>query len=94
MGVDFNMDNPFALLGSIAIGALIFIVILMFAPLIGGTVDEAMPALCSTSEWNPDHNTDLPNMSETWVTIAALLILCAIIGIIAFALTTLRRMGE
>ena len=42
-----------------AIGSLILIAVFMFGPMVGGTIEDAMPALDADSNWNKTHNTNL-----------------------------------
>lgn len=84
-----NMMGP---LVGIAIGALILIAVFMFAPMVGGTIEDAMPAMGADSNWNTTNNADLPDGAETWTTISSLLVLCAIIVVITVAFMYLKGM--
>lgn len=84
--------NPMGVLTAVAIGALIFIAILMFVPYVAGTIEESMPALGASSNWNATYNTDLPEPSETWTTVAALLTLCAVVLVISIAIMYFKGM--
>ena len=44
-----------AVLGSAAIGILVFAVVIMLGPTIGGSMESAMPDLSATSQWNASY---------------------------------------
>lgn len=75
---------------AIAIGAVVLIAVMMFAPVIAGTIEESMPNLAADSQWNSSVNTDLPDTADTWTTISGLLVLCAIIIVISIAIYYIR----
>lgn len=75
---------------AIAIGAVVLIAVMMFAPVIAGTIEESMPNLAEDSQWNASVNTDLPDTADTWTTISGLLVLCAIIIVISIAIYYIR----
>jgi hypothetical protein len=89
MADENNMMGP---LVGVAIGALILIAVFMFGPMVGGTIEDAMPDMSPDSNWNSSVNTDLPDGAETWTTIAGLLVLCAIIVVITIAFMYLKGM--
>lgn len=78
------------LLGSAAIGILVFAVILMLGPVIGGSMEDAMPALSATSQWNSSYNTDIPLASDVWEQTIPFLIVCAIVIIAAIIIYIIR----
>lgn len=87
-----NNDNLMSPIIGAAIGALILIAVFMFGPMVGGTIEDAMPALDADSKWNSTYNTDLPDGADTWTTIASLLVLCAIVVVITIAFMYLKGM--
>lgn len=53
---------------SIATGLLIFVILIIFAPTIAGSVEAAQPAMGATSQWNSSVNTNLPDGTDVWTT--------------------------
>lgn len=85
-------SNLFAPIIGTAIGALILVAVFMFGPMVGGTIEDAMPALSADSQWNATNNAGLPDGASTWTTIAGLLVLCAIVVIISIVFMYLKGM--
>lgn len=86
------VSTPMAILASTAIGALMFLIVFMFVPFVGGSVQNAMPALPVTSSWNSTYNTNLPNPATTWTTLAGFLVIAAIFAVMALVFMFLRGM--
>lgn len=84
--------NPFGPITSMAIGALIFVAILMFGPYLAGTIQQATPALPVTSQFNATYNANLPNPATTWTTIVGLLTLCAVVVVFTVAFAYFKGM--
>ena len=55
-----------AMLGSVAVAILIVCIVFMLAPTIGGTIENAQPALAADSNWNASYNTDIPTGAGIW----------------------------
>lgn len=87
-----RVQTPMAILATTAIGALMYLIVTMFVPFVGGTVETAMPALPADSEWNATHNTNLPSPSNTWVSISGFLTIAAIFAVMALVFMFLRGM--
>lgn len=79
-----------AVLGSAAIGILVFAVVIMLGPTIGGSMEDAMPALGASSEWNSSYNTDIPTGAQVWEQTIPFLIVCAIVIIAAIIIYVIR----
>lgn len=78
------------LLGSLAISLLVFAVVMMLAPVIGGSMEDAMPALGVTSEWNSSYNTDIVTGADVWEQTTPFLIVVAIVILAAVVIYVLR----
>lgn len=78
---------------SIATGLLIFVILIIFAPTIAGSIEDAQPALSPTSDWNATHNTDLPNGVSQWQTNIQILGVVILIVSIAVAMYYLKGMA-
>lgn len=85
-------STPMAILATTAIGALMYLIVTMFVPFVGGSVESAMPALDPTSDWNATHNTDLPQPAQTWTTLSGFLQIAAIFAVMALVFMFLRGM--
>lgn len=104
-------SGPMQILATTAVGAMMYLIVTMFVPFVGGTVQGAMPDYYSgyddmnvtghgnrtgaanySSGWNPAYNTDLPNASETWVSINGFLTIAAIFAVMALVFMFLRGM--
>lgn len=90
-------SNPFGPVTSMAIGALIFIAILMFGPYLAGTIQLSTPALGVTNSFNATYRsaynlTALPDPSTTWTTIVGLLTLCAVVVVFTVAFAYFKGM--
>lgn len=84
-----------------------YLIVTMFVPFVGGSVESAMPPYPAyddmnvtgtgnqtdyPSEWNPDYNRDLPSASTTWVSINGFLTIAAIFAVMALVFMFLRGM--
>ncbi len=78
---------------SIATGLLIFVILVIFAPTIAGSIEDAQPALGATSDWNVTHNTELPTGVTTWTTNVQILGVVVLIISIAVAMYYLKGMA-
>ena len=85
-------STPMQILATTAIGALMYIIVTMFVPFVGGSVENAMPTLPADSEWNKTYNTNLTDGSDTWVTINGFLTIAAIFAVMALVFMFLRGM--
>jgi len=85
-------STPMQILATTAIGALMYLIVTMFVPFVGGSVEQAMPSLPADSEWNKTHNTNLPDASDTWVSINGFLTIAAIFAVMALVFMFLRGM--
>jgi hypothetical protein len=78
---------------SIATGLLIFVILVIFAPTIAGSIEAAQPDMPVTSEWNSTHNTDLPSGVDVWTTNVQILGVVILIISIAVAMYFLKGMA-
>lgn len=85
-------STPMQILATTAIGALMYLIVTMFVPFVGGSVEGAMPALPVDSDWNATYNTDLPSAATTWVSINGFLTIAAIFAVMALVFMFLRGM--
>ena len=76
------------MLVGIAGGMLSLIVLFALVPVIGASVEDAMPAT-NGSDWDPDTNDKIATGIELWESIGPLLILCALIAVIMIVLRLL-----
>ena len=53
--------NPMNLIIAIAIGILTLIAVFSVIPVVGGSIDNAMPDVGADSDWNTTTNPDLPS---------------------------------
>ena len=78
----------------LAISALVVIIILAVAPMIGSTIDDTYTVTdTSTTGWNVTANTDLDSPAQTWVTFVGLIILCFLAVIIGIVIKSFKGMG-
>lgn len=78
---------------SIATGLLIFVILVIFAPTIAGSIEAAQPDMSATSDWNSTHNTDLPSGVDVWTTNVQILGVVILIISIAVAMYFLKGMA-
>lgn len=72
---------------------LAFVIVIMAGPLIGGSIENAMPDLSATSEWNMSYNTDIPQGADVWEQTIPFLIVAAIVFIAAIIIYTVRMVA-
>lgn len=78
-------NSPMSLIISIAIGLITLIAVITVGPVVGGSIENAMPELAADSGWNKTYNPDLPDGSDTWgqlVPLIILSVLALIIGLV------------
>ena len=79
----------------LAISALIVIIILAVAPMIGSTIDDTYDVTDTSSDgWNVTANTDLDSPAATWVTFVGLIILAFLAVIIGMVIKGFKDMGN
>ena len=78
---------------SVATGLLIFVILIIFAPTIAGSVEQAQPAMSATSNWNSTVNPDLPDGTEVWTTNIQIMGVVVLIISIAIAMYYLKGMA-
>jgi hypothetical protein len=78
---------------SVATGLLIFVILIIFAPTIAGSIEQAQPAMATDSEWNSTVNTDLPDGVSVWTTNVQILGVVVLIISIAIAMYYLKGMA-
>ena len=76
----------------VAVNLLVFIILVIFAPTIAGTIEAAQPDLGPTSEWNKTHNPDLPTGAETWTTVIQIIGVVFLVIAISIAIFYLKGM--
>lgn len=84
--------GPMAGIVAIAVGLIVVVAVLQFAPTIGGTIEKAQPALDPASKWNKTANTNLPDPADTYTNNVTLIGLLITIVIISLALAYLIRL--
>lgn len=70
---------------AIAIGLITLIAVITVGPVVGGSIENAMPTLAADSSWNATYNTDLPDGADTWeqmVPLIVLAVLALVIGLV------------
>ena len=92
-GGGFGGGGMMAPIISVATGLLIFIILIIFAPTIAGSVEAAQPDMGVTSDWNATHNTDLPSGADQWTTNIQILGVVILIISIAIAMYYLKSMA-
>jgi predicted lipid-binding transport protein (Tim44 family) len=78
---------------SVATGLLIFVILIIFAPTIAGSIEQAQPAMDPDSDWNSSVNADLPDGVSTWTTNVQILGVVVLIISIAIAMYYLKGMA-
>jgi hypothetical protein len=78
---------------SVATGLLIFVILIIFAPTIAGSIEQAQPAMSVDSEWNATVNADLPDGVSVWTTNVQILGVVVLIISIAIAMYYLKGMA-
>lgn len=79
-------NSPMSLIIAIAIGLITLIAVITVGPVVGGSIENAMPALAADSGWNSTYNTDLPEGSDTWEQLVPLLILAVLALVIGLVI--------
>lgn len=72
---------------ALAGGMISLIVMFSLVPVIGASVDDAMPS--TDGDWNTTTNADLPTGLELWEQVGPLIVLCALIAVIMVVLKLL-----
>ena len=83
--------NPMNLIIAIAIGILTLIAVFSVIPVVGGSIDNAMPTLDEDSEWNTTTNTDLPSGGSMWSQLGPLLVLAVLAMVIGLVIMYFRN---
>jgi hypothetical protein len=78
---------------SIGTGLLCFVILIIFAPTIAGSIQNAQPVMGVTSDWNATYNPDLPSGVDVWTTNVQILGVVILIISIAVAMFFLRGMA-
>ena len=74
---------------STTIGVLMLIIAFVVIPVVGSSVEEAVPTPVNSS-WNHSFNSDVPTGYDTWTALAGLIKVAAIIVIIGGLFDTFR----
>jgi hypothetical protein len=77
---------------SIATGLLVFVVLIIFAPTIAGTIQSSQPSLSASSQWNGTYNTNLPTGVTQWTTNIQILGVVILIITISVGMYYLKNM--
>lgn len=83
--------GPFAGVILVMIGLVVIVALIQFIPMLGGSIEEATPALGATSDWNATHNTAVPSGATMYTQNAALVSLLATVILIVLILAYLVR---
>jgi hypothetical protein len=76
---------------AIAIGILTLIAVFSVIPVVGGSIDNAMPDVGDTSEWNTTNNPDLPSGASMWTQLGPLLVLAVLAMVIGLVIMYFRN---
>ena len=79
-------NGPMSLIIAIAIGLITLIAVITVGPVVGGSIENAMPALAEDSGWNSTANPDLPKGSDTWEQLVPLLVLAVLALVIGLVI--------
>jgi len=80
---------------ALAISALIVIIILAVAPMIGSNIDDTYDVTDTSSDgWNVTANSDLDSPATTWVTFVGLITLGFLAVIIGIVIRGFKDMGN
>ena len=78
----------------LTIAAVVIIVLLAVAPLIGSTIDDTYTVSdTSTTGWNTTTNTDLDTPAQSWTTFIGLIVLAFLAVIIGIVIKAFAGMG-
>jgi uncharacterized membrane protein YraQ (UPF0718 family) len=80
-------------LGGLVLGIIVIICYFAIVPVIGSSMETAMPALPADSQWNATTNPDLPSASGLWVTSSGLIIIAIVIAILGVVVGVVKMMG-
>lgn len=78
------------MLTSVGVGILALAIVFMLAPVIGGQMEAAMPALGATSGWNASYNTNLKTGADIWESLSPFLIVVGLVIMAAVILIVIR----
>ena len=79
----------------LTVAAVVVIVLLAVAPMIGSTIDDTYTVDdTSTTGWNTSTNTDLDTPAESWTTFVGLIVLAFLAVIIGIVIAAFKDMGE
>ena len=76
---------------AIAIGILTLIAVFSVIPVVGVSIDNAMPTVDAGSEWNATTNTDLPSGASMWTQLGPLLVLAVLALVIGLVIMYFRN---
>jgi len=76
---------------TIAIGILTLIAVFSVIPVVGSSIENSMPDVGATSQWNSSVNTDLPSGADIWSQLAPLLLLCVLALVIGLVIMYFRN---
>jgi len=76
---------------AIAIGILTLIAVFSVIPVVGGSIDNAMPTLDEDSDWNTTTNPDLPGGASMWSQLGPLLVLAVLALVIGLVIMYFRN---
>ena len=79
----------------LTIAAVVIIVLLAVAPMIGSTIEETYTVTdTSTDGWNRTTNTDLTSPADSWITFIGLIVLAFLAVIIGIVIKAFSNMGD
>lgn len=84
-------ENPMNLIMIIAVGILTLVAIITVGPVVGGSIELAMPEVGNESSWNPTTNDKLPDGAATWTQLIPLVILAVLALIIGLVIMYFRN---
>ena len=80
---------------ALTIAAVVIIVLLAVAPMIGSTIEETYTVTDTSPDgWNRTANTDLTSPAESWITFVGLIVLAFLAVIIGIVIKAFAGMGE
>jgi hypothetical protein len=86
--------GPMGVLVSIVIGLVVLIALYSFVPVIGANIENSMPDVASTSDWNPANNEKLPSAVDLWESNAGLISLAILALLISIAVAFFKSIGS
>lgn len=84
-------ENPMNLIMIIAVGILTLVAIITVGPVVGGSIELAMPEVAADSPWNVTTNDDLPEGAATWTQLIPLVVLAVLALIIGLVIMYFRN---